>query len=64
MVRRKLSSPGGTNAEHVLVYHLEEENAQEGASAAVSCCCLYFVFKNRSTAKWLIIEGHEPRPHP
>lgn len=67
MVRRKLSFLGGTNVEHVfmfLVYHLEEENAQEGSSAAVSCCCLHSVFKIRSTAKWLITEGHEPRPHP
>lgn len=45
-----------------LVYHLEEGDAQEGASAAVSCCW-YFVFKIRSTAKCLITEGHEPRPH-
>lgn len=34
-----------------LVYHLEKKNAQEGASAAVSCCGLYFAFKIRSTAK-------------
>lgn len=63
MVRRKLSSLSGTNEEHALMYHLEEENAQQGASAAVSCC-LYFLFKIRSTAKWLVMEGHEPRPHP
>lgn len=41
MGRRKLSSLGGTNVKHALVFHLQEENAQEGASAALSCCCLF-----------------------
>lgn len=44
MVRRKLSSLGGTNVKHILMYHLEEENAQQEASAAVSCCLFVFCF--------------------
>lgn len=44
------------------VFHLQEENAQEGASAALSCCCLFLRLGAQQSGRSLKAMSQDPIP--